>query len=83
MQKTRINLALDADLLDFVKDYAEAQRTTVSDIFTQFALNLKRTKEQDSTELIIADPAFSAALLESMKELRAGKVMWKDYDEVF
>jgi len=83
MQKSRINLTLDADLVDFVKEYAESQRTTVSEVFTQFALKLKRNKENDPTEVIIADPVFSESLLETMEKVKAGKVQWKSYDEVF
>ena len=62
MQKSRINLTLDADLIDFIKEYAETQRTTVSEVFTQFALKLKRVKENDPTETILADPDFSDSL---------------------
>jgi hypothetical protein len=83
MQKSRINLTLDADLVDFIKEYAESQRTTVSEVFTQFALKLKRNKENDPTEVIIADPVFSESLLETMEKVKAGKVQWKSYDEVF
>jgi hypothetical protein len=83
MQKSRINLTLDADLVDFVKEYAESQRTTVSEVFTQFALKLKRNKENDPTEVIIADPVFSESLLETMEKVKGGKVQWKSYDEVF
>ena len=83
MQKSRINLTLDADLLDFVKEYAETQRTTVSEIFTQFALKLKRIKENDPTDIILSDPDFSASLLETMARVRSGSVSWKSYDEVF
>ncbi len=83
MQKARINLAIDADLLDFVKEYAEIQRTTVSEIFTQFALKLKRMKENDPTESILADPDFSASLMETVSRVKAGQVSWKSYDEVF
>jgi Family of unknown function (DUF6364) len=83
MQKSRINLTLDADLVDFVKEYAESQRTTVSEVFTQFALKLKRNKENDPTEVIIADPVFSESLLETIEKVKGGKVQWKSYDEVF
>jgi hypothetical protein len=83
MQKSRINLTLDADLVDFVKEYAESQRTTVSEVFTQFALKLKRNKENDPTEIIIADPIFSESLIETMERIKEGKVVWKSYDEVF
>jgi hypothetical protein len=83
MQKTRINLTLDADLIDFIKEYAETQRTTVSEVFTQFALKLKRAKENDPTETVLADPDFSDSLLESIEKIKSGTVTWHSYDEVF
>ena len=83
MQKTRINLTLDADLIDFIKEYAETQRTTVSEVFTQFALKLKRAKENDPTETILADPDFSDSLLQSIEKIKSGTVTWHSYVEVF
>ena len=83
MQKARVNLTLDADLIEFLKDYAKAQRTTVSDVFAQFALKLKRLKEHDHTEVILADPDFTEALQDIMKRVKSGKVTWHTYDEVF
>lgn len=83
MQKSRINLTLDADLIEFVKEYAENQRTTVSEVFTQFALKLKRNKENDPTEIIIADPEFSESLLQTMERIKKDEVSWQSYDEVF
>jgi hypothetical protein len=83
MQKSRINLTLDADLVEFVKEYAESQRTTVSEVFTQFALKLKRNAENNATEIIIADPAFSESLIETMEKIKEGKISWRSYNEVF
>jgi len=83
MQKLRINITLDADLIAFVKEYAEIQRTTVSEVFTQFALNLKRLKENDPSEIILSDPDFSDSLMETIARIKAGTVKWKRYDEVF
>lgn len=83
MQKARINLTLDADLVVFIKEYAESQRTTVSEVFTQFALKLKRNKENDPTAIILSDPEFSDTLIETMTNIKEGKTVWKKYDEVF
>ena len=83
MQKTRINLTLDSDLIDFIKEYAETQRTTVSEVFTQFALKLKRAKENDPTETILADPDFADSLLQTIEKIKSGTVTWHSYDEVF
>lgn len=83
MPKARINLTLDADLIEFVKEYAESQRTTVSEVFTQFALKLKRLKDNDPTETILADPDFTESLLKTIQRVKNGTVTWQDYDEVF
>ena len=83
MQKGKINITLDKDLIDYAKIYAEQQRTSVSEIFTQFILNLKRTKENDPTEVILADPDFKESLLETISSIKSGKVKWFKYKEVF
>jgi len=44
MTKGKINITLDKDLIEYAKIYAEEQRTSVSEIFTQFILNLKQTQ---------------------------------------
>ena len=83
MQKGKINITLDKDLIDYAKTYAEEQRTSVSEIFTQFLLNLKRAKENDPTEVILADPDFTDSLLETIARIKSGKVRWAKYEEVF
>ncbi len=83
MQKGKINITLDKDLIDYAKTYAEQQRTSVSEVFTQFILNLKRTKESDPTEIILADPDFAESLLETISMIKSGKVKWSKYKEVF
>jgi len=83
MQRGKINITLDKDLIDYAKTYAEQQRTSVSEIFTQFILNLKRTKENDPTEVILADPDFAESLLGTISRIKSGKVKWSKYKEVF
>ena len=83
MHKSKINVTLDQDLIDFAKSYAEYQRTSVSEIFSQFLLNLKRAKENDPTEIILADPVFQESLLQTISRIRSGKVKWHTYEEVF
>lgn len=83
MQKTKVNITLDKDLVEFAKFYAEEQRTTVSEIVGQFILNLKRTKEREPTEIILTDPDFTNSLLDTLSEIRSGKMKWHGYDEVF
>ncbi len=83
MQKGKINITLDKDLIDYAKTYAEQQRTSVSEIFTQFLLNLKRTKENDPTEIILSDPDFRESLLQTISRIRSGKIKWFRYKEVF
>ncbi len=83
MSKGKINITLDKDLIEYAKIYAQEQRTSVSEIFTQFILGLKRARESVPTELILADPDFKASLLETISRIRSGKVKWSRYKEVF
>ncbi|MBI4654913.1 MAG: hypothetical protein HY752_07990 [Nitrospirae bacterium] len=83
MHKGKVNITLDRDLIEYVKTYAEEQRTTISEIFTQFVLNLKRTKDKEPTEVILTDPDFKESLLDTISRIRNGKVKWFKYDEVF
>lgn len=83
MLKGKVNVTLDKDLIEYIKTYAEEQRTTISEVFTQFVLNLRRTKEKDPTEIIISDPDFRESLLDTVSKIRRGKMKWHTYDEVF
>jgi hypothetical protein len=83
MSKGKINITMDRDLIEFAKDYAEEQRTTVSEVITQFILYLKRNKVVDPTEIILKDPVFSESLIETLTKIRSGKMRWFTYDEVF
>ena len=83
MAKTKLNITIDEDLIEFSKLYANEQRTTVSELVSQFLLNLKRTKSQDPTEIIISDPQFNDSLLETISRIRQGREKWLTYDEVF
>jgi len=83
MRKAKMNITLDKDLIEFAKFYAEEQRTTVSEILGQFILNLKRMKERESTETILSDPDFMNSLLDTLSEIRSGKMKWHTHDEVF
>jgi 16S rRNA G966 N2-methylase RsmD len=83
MHKGKVNITLDEDLIEYIKSYAEEQRTTVSEILTQFILNLKRTSEKEPMEIILADPAFKESLLDSISKIRSGKMKWHTYEEVF
>ena len=83
MQKGKLNVTLDRDLIDFAKEYARYQRTSVSEIFSQFILNLKRTKENEPTDIILSDPDFEESLLQTIVRIRSGDMKWFTYDEVF
>ena len=82
MHKGKVNITLDEDLIKYIKSYAEEQRTTVSEVFTQFVLTLKRTVVNEPTEIILADPIFRKSLLDTITKIRTGKVKWHKYDEV-
>lgn len=83
MQKSKINITMDKDLIEYAKLYALKQRTTVSEVFTQFILNLKRVQEDDPMQIILADQGFRDSLLATMEKIRSGETKWSSYDEVF
>ena len=83
MTKTRLNLSLDHDLVDFVKVYARENRTTVSEMMTQFILTLKRKAEGDNMDLIFSDPDFYHAILDVQSRIRNGTAKWYTFEEVF
>ncbi len=83
MSKTRLNISLDQDLVDFVKLYVQENRTTVANVVTQFILALKRQVQGDSMEIILFDPDFHKALLDVQSRLRNGTAQWHAFEEVF
>jgi len=83
MSKTRLNISLDQDLVDFVKVYVKENRTTVANVVTQLVLALKRQAQGDSMEIILSDPDFHKALLDVQSRLRNGTAKWHTFKEVF
>ncbi len=83
MHKGKVNITMDEDLIEYIKSYAEEQRTTVSEVFTQFVLNLKRTVVNEPTEIILADPNFKESLLDTISKIGRGKIKWFKYEEIF
>ena len=83
MSKTRLNISLDQDLVDFVKVYVKENRTTVANVVTQLILALKRQAQGDSMEIILSDPDFHKALLDVQSRLRNGTAKWHTFEEVF
>ena len=83
MPKTRLNVSLDQDLVDFAKIFAAENRTTVAEMVTQYLLSLKRRVEGENVEQILANSAFQEAMLEVQTKLLEGTAKWHGYDEVF
>ena len=83
MPKTRFNISLDQDLVDFVKVYVKENRTTVAEVVTQFLLALKRQAQGDSMEIILSNPDFHKALIDVQSRLRDGTARWHTFEEVF
>ncbi len=83
MPKIRLNISIDHDLADFIKIYAHENRTTASDVVTQFILGLKRRTREDSTNIIFSDPNFYQALMEIKSRIKDGSAQWCTFDEVF
>jgi hypothetical protein len=83
MAKGKINITMDDDLIEYAKLYAAQQRTTLSEVFSQFVLTLKRVKENDPTETIMNDPLFRESILKTISRIQSGDVKWLRYKEVF
>jgi len=83
MNKTRLNLAMDNDLILFMRNYAKNQRTTITDLFTQYTLSLMRAVTGEGTPCVIYDPAFNKAMEEIRTTAQSGKAKWYNYQEVF
>jgi len=83
MSKTRLNISLDQDLVDFVKVYVHENRTTVANVITQFLLALKRQAQGDSMEMILSNPDFHKALIDVQSRLRDGTAKWHPFEKVF
>ena len=83
MPKTRLNISLDEDLANFIKVYVQENRTTVSNLFTQFLLSIKRRSLGENMEIIISNPDFHEALQDIQSRLRDGSTEWHTFDEAF
>ena len=83
MAKTRLNLSLDHDLVEFAKAFADDNRTTVANVVTQYLLALKRRRDGDPIELILSHPDFEASLRDVQARLQSGETTWHSFDEVF
>ena len=83
MQKRKINITMDQDLIEYAKLYATKQRTTVSEVFTQFILNLKRVHEDDPMQILLEDPGFQDSLSKTMAKIQFGETKWLRYDETY
>ncbi len=83
MPKTRINISIDEDLAEYIKLYAQENRTTASEVFTQFVLGLKRRNEGNNMDLIYDNPDFHRTILEVKRRLQDGAAEWHSFEEVF
>ena len=83
MAKRKINITMDDDLIEYAKLYAAQQRTTLSEVFSQFILTLKCVREDDPTETIMGDPLFRESLLKTISRIQSGDVKWLGYKAVF
>lgn len=83
MAKIRINISLDQDLAEYIKVYAQENRTTTSEVLTQFILGLKRRSQGDSMDIVYSNPDFYKAILDVKNQLQEGSAEWYSFDEVF
>jgi len=83
MLKTQLNISLDQELADFVNIYAQENRTTASELITQFILGLKQHTRRDSTDIVFSNPEFYQAVRDVQRRLRDGSAEWHTIEEVF
>ena len=83
MSKSRLNVSMDGDLVDFIKIYAKENRTTAAEIFTQFILSLKRRSHGDPMEIILSNTDFHQAIIETQSRIQNGTAQWHSFDQVF
>jgi hypothetical protein len=83
MPKTRLNVSLDQDLVDFAKIFAAENRTSVAEMVTQYLLALKRRVEGQHIDFVLENPAFQETMKDVQTKLRDGTARWHSYDEVF
>ncbi len=83
MKKVRVNITMDDDLARFLKGFSVAQRLSMSELINQWALNLKRTQENQGMETILSSPDFYNSLAKTLDRSRSGKIKWLSREEVF
>ncbi len=83
MSKARLNISIDRDLADFVRIFVQENRTTASELITQFILGLKRRTRNESMDIIYSDPEFYHALSDVQARLKDGSAQWSDFRDVF
>lgn len=83
MEKGKLKITMDKDLIEYVKIIARENRTTVSELLNQLIFNFKRTWEHNETENIMADSDLNTRLMETIKQLQTGQIKWYSYEEIF
>jgi len=83
MSKTRLNLSLDQDLVDFIKTFSAENRLSIADIVTQYFLALQRQEEEAAQKRLLAHPAFYQAMNAVQTRLKDGSAEWHSFEEVF
>jgi hypothetical protein len=76
MRKVRVNITLDDDLARFLKGFSISQRLSMSELINQWALNLKRSQENQGMETMLSSPEFYQSLLETVERCRFGEIKW-------
>jgi hypothetical protein len=76
MRKVRVNITLDDDLARFLKGFSISQRLSMSELINQWALNLKRSQENQGMETMLSSPEFYQSLLETVERCRSGEIKW-------
>lgn len=71
MPKRKLNVTMEENLIEYAKAYAAEQKTTVSEVFTRFVMDLKRRHEDDPMKMLLDDPEFLKSLTATMARIEA------------
>ena len=82
-RKTRLNLSIDTDLVEFAREHASRNRVTLTDLVTQHFLRLKRREDAKITEKALGDPVFRAEIEETRQRIKDGTVEWVERDQLW
>jgi hypothetical protein len=79
MNKAKLYLNIDQDIVNFAEIFAAKNRISIEDMIEQYLLSLKQCIESSDKSPLL----FEQAMKEALIKLRTGTAKWHSYEEVF